>query len=129
MNLSEDDILSMSSAIVETYKMDGAKLHVTKYTDAGIQQAASPTYVVNDEVAKLIESDPNIVSEAMTELSSRYNANNGKLKDVRNQQINSALSTYGTEEGYKEKVEESIKSTKEAREEYLQSLTGGAVTE
>ena len=128
MKMSEDEILTMSNAIVDAYRIEGAKLYATKYTDAGSQDASTPTYVVNDEVAKLIEADPNIVSTAMSALSARYNANNGALKTMRSQGINSALSNYGKDENVPDKVEESITSTKEARQQYLQSLTGGAST-
>ena len=124
MKMAEDEILSMSNAIVEAYKINGAKLYATKYTDAGSQTASTPTYVVNDEVAKLIEADPNIVSKAMSELSARYNANNGALKNMRSQNINSALSNYGNDESVSQGMEESITSTKESRQQYLQSLTG-----
>ena len=127
IKLSEEEILAMSSAIVEAYKMEGSKLHVTKYTEAGLQDSATPTYVVNDEVANLIESDPNIVTEALNALRTRYNNNNGQLKKLRNQYINSSLSTYGDNDKLPDKMQESITSTKEAREEYLQSLNGGYV--
>lgn len=126
MKMAEEEILSLSNAIVEAYRINGAKLYATKYTDAGLQAASSPTYVVNDEVAKLIEADPNIVSKAMAELSARYNANNGALKTMRSQNINGALSTYGKEDGITTEMEESITSTKESRQQYLQSLTGGS---
>jgi len=122
MNLSEDEILSLSCAIVEAYKIEGAKLYATKYTEAGLQQASSPTYVVNNEVANLMESDPNIVDKAKNALSARYNSNN--LKAMREQYINNSLTQHGKEENYKTKVEESITSTQESRQKYLQSLTG-----
>ncbi len=123
MNLAEAEILSMSNAIVEAYRMDGSKLYVTKYTEAGLQEASTPTYVVSDSVAKLMDSDPNIVEKAKAELVNRYN--NG-LKDLRNQYINSALSNYGKDENVTSKTTESITSTKESRKQYLQSLTGTA---
>lgn len=127
--MAEEEILAMSNAIVEAYKIEGSKLYVTKYTEAGLQQASSPTYVVNDEVAKLIESDPNIVSKAMTELSTRYNANDEALKEMRSQYINNALSNYGKDENVKEKMKESITSTQESRQEYLQSLVSGGAAD
>ena len=127
VKMSEDEILAMSNAIVDAARMDGAKLYATKYTDAGMQEASEPTYVVSDEVAKLIEADPNIVTKAMAELSARYNANNGALKERRSQNINSALSNYGKDENLPEQMQESITSTKESRQQYLQSL-GGVVT-
>lgn len=123
IKLAEEETLSLSSAIVEAYKIEGAKLYATKYAEAGLQQASSPTYVVNNEVANLMDSDPNIVEKAKNALSARYNSNN--LKGMREQYINSALSQYGTEDGFKDKMEESITSTQESRQKYLQSLTGG----
>ncbi len=122
MNMSEDEILSLSCAIVEAYKIEGAKLYATKYTEAGLQQASSPTYVVNNEVANLMDSDPNIVNKAKSALSARYNSNN--LKAMREQYINNSLTQQGNEEGYKTKVDESIQSTQESRQKYLQSLSG-----
>ena len=126
MNLEEADILSMSNAIVEAYKMEGSKLYVTKYTEAGIQEAATPTYIVSDSVAKLMDSDPNILTKAKAELVNRYN--NGSLKDLRNQYINSALSNYGKDENVSTKMTERVTSTKENRKQYLQSLTGTTAT-
>ena len=126
MKLAEEEILTMSSAIIEAAKMEGAKLYATKYTEAGLQEEASPTYVVNNEVANLIESDPNVVNEAMEALRARYNANGGKLTTMRNEYINNAISTYGDDKEVPTKVQESITNTKESRQKYLQSLTGTA---
>lgn len=120
MNMAEEEILSLSCAIVEAYKIEGAKLYATKYTEAGIQQASSPTYVVNNEVANLMESDPNIVDKAKSALSARYNSNN--LKAMREQYINSSVTQNGKEENYRSKLDESITSTQESRQKYLQSL-------
>ena len=64
----------------------------------------------------------------MAALSARYNANNGALKNMRSQGINGAISNYGKDENVSQKVEESITSTKEARQQYLQSLTGTTTT-
>ena len=52
LNLREDEILSISSAIVDAARINGAKLYVTKYTEAGMQKAATPTYVVSSETAE-----------------------------------------------------------------------------
>lgn len=128
MKMSEDEILSMSNAIVEAYKIDGSKLYATKYSEAGMQEASTPTYVVNKAVASLIEVDPNIVSTAKAALFARYNATtnqqNNSLTAQRNQEINGELSNHGNDESVTTKMDESITSTKESRQQYLQSLTG-----
>ncbi len=125
MDLGEDEILSMSSAIVEAYKIEGSKLYATKYTDPGIQEAATPTYVASREVTTLMDSDPNITEEARAGLQARYTDN---LKNLREQYIQNAISTYGSDDNVPSGMEESITSTQESRQEYLQGLAGGAAT-
>lgn len=126
INMAEDEILSLSCAIIEAYKIEGTKLYATKYIEAGLQQASTPTYVANNEVARLMDSDVNIVERAKNALYARYNTNN--LKSLREQNINAALSQSGEEENYKTKAQESITSTKESRQKYLQSLTSTTST-
>lgn len=124
MELTEDETLSMSNAIVEAFMVEGAKLYAAKYTDAGNQQAATPTYPVNGEVAQLVESDSNIVDRALNALRARYN------RTMRESYINSTLNAQeDAAENEKTKMQESITKSKSSREEYLESLGGGAVTE
>jgi len=129
MNLSEDEILTMSCAIVEAAKIKDAKLYATKYVEAGLQEAAKPTYLVSNDVARLIEKDTNIVNKAMEELKQRYTQT---MKEMRTQYIQSALDKneedLSGDNGYSTKLQESITSTKDARQKYIQSLTSGAST-
>ena len=67
MNLAEDETISMSAAIVEAYKINGSKIYVTKYTDPGIQEKSIETIIPTQEIAELINSDPNIVTTAIEE--------------------------------------------------------------
>ena len=77
LNLSEDEILHMSCAIVDAYKINGAKLYVTKYTEAGMQDAATPTYPAHESTTTLLQKDPNILEKAMNEIRNRYNQTSG----------------------------------------------------
>ena len=123
MDLSEDEILAMSNAIVEAYMVNGSKLYAAKYTDAGNQEAATPTYPVNGEVAKLVENDENILPEALNALRARYN------REIRENYINSAISSQeDAVENEKTKMQESITNSQTSREQYLQSLTGTGTT-
>ena len=54
INLSEDETIAMSSAIIETYQLKTAEMYVSRYTDPGMQVAAIPTYPVNAEALNLI---------------------------------------------------------------------------
>jgi hypothetical protein len=68
ITMSEQEILSLSSAMVDAY-LHEAKLYAITYVEPEMQDKAIPTYPVNKEVLKLIESDPNIVKKAEQKLS------------------------------------------------------------
>ena len=123
MTLREDEILAMSSAIVEAAGINGAKLYATKYKEAGIQDAAVPTYRPNDSVTALITdsngniSNPNIVSSAVEELKKRYTTSATNARRYLEQQIGADYDT-----NVKNSMEESISNAQDARQKYLDSL-------
>ena len=80
INVAEQEILLMSNAIVESYLVPGSKLYVTKYTEPGMQESATPTYLPSSEVITLMNTDPNIVAVAKNELFTRYNNNSGVIR-------------------------------------------------
>ena len=53
--LTEDEILMMSSAVIESYIMSASDLHVVQYVEAGMQKSSIPTYSINEEVSRLIK--------------------------------------------------------------------------
>lgn len=116
LNLTEEEILMMSCAIVESYRMNGAKLYATKYVEPGIQNAATPTYVPNDETKALIERDPNIVQEAKNSLLSTFQT------ELVRPGINSAINNENATDNVQDKTEEEIKGLQEEREAYIDSL-------
>lgn len=121
INLTEAEILVMNNAIVDAFRVEGAKLYATSYVEAGIQTASIPTYVPSREVAALISSNPNIITEAKNELINRYNNN----ANIRNDVINPAISNSGPngEENVKSKIQESTSNSGLSRKEYLDSLS------
>ena len=128
MNVSEEEILTLSSAILDAYRIIGSKLYVTKYTEAGMQKAATPTYVVTAETAALMNSDPNILNKAKEALRERYRSIDGT--SIRNQYINKAIDAVeGHEEKLQEKMQTSIENSQSSRQKYLDSLSGGTVEE
>ena len=120
LNLREDEILAMSSAIVEAYGLLGSKLYATKYVEAGMQEPSSPTYTPNAAVTSQIESDPNIVNIAREELASRYS---DSAKKSRNDYLQSLINN---SEDYMSNIEdqtdEKITNQNAARQKYLESL-------
>lgn len=125
VNLREDEILSMSSAIVEAYGIDGAELYVTKYVDPAMQEAALPTYTPNAAVTEQMRVDPNIVEIAKNELASRLSES---AKKVRNEYLQKTIDDLNSldSESYKgnitESVEEKMGTSLTTRQQYLESL-------
>lgn len=124
LNLSEDEILSMSCAIVEAYRINGTKIYATKYTEPGIQDAAEPTYPLSAEIVSLIQADPNVTNTAENALRARYTET---LVNIRNNTINQQLQKEeNSESNVSNKINESIVKTQEERKQYLQSLSNGS---
>ncbi len=72
LKMTEAETLTLSSAIVEAYRIEGVKLYAVQYSQAGKQDAAIATYPVNQEVYNLILKDPNILEEAKQGMMQRY---------------------------------------------------------
>lgn len=123
LKVTEDEILTMSNAIVEAYIMKGSKLYATTYTEAGNQTKSTPTYPVSYEVLKLIETNPNIVTAARNELYNRYNASQ------RNDYISKALNGYSDTAitNIESQISDAVARQQEARKAYLNSLQSAAI--
>ncbi len=120
--MTEDDINMMESAIVEAYIMNGSKLYVATYVEAGNQKTATQTYVPTPEVQALIKGNPNIEREAREALASWFDNPSG----------GAALRTYEQNEvkeyddkkqtNIEEGIQKEIENAKTAREAYLATL-------
>lgn len=119
LKMSEDEIITMSNAIVESYITEGSQLYADKYVDPGIQAAATPTYTVSREVLNLVETNANITTEARNALYTRY-------KSERRNEINTVVSA--NMDDYQNKVQEGfdaqIKKAQEERSRYIETLGG-----
>lgn len=123
IELSEDEINTLSNAIVDAFKVNGAKLYVNKYTEPGIQEASTPTYPVSREVLELINANPNVLEEARNALWNRYNANDNAQANQRNNVINPAVQTEEADANFEANMEESITNSITTRQEYLEGLS------
>lgn len=128
VNLSEDEILHMSCAIVDAFQINGSKIYATKYTEAGMQKAATPTYPLNESTTRLLQSDPNILAKAMNEIRTRYSTIGGAT--LRNDYINSVINSQGEQatSNLETNMQESITNSKSSRKEYLDSLSGATTS-
>lgn len=124
INLTEEEILILNSAIVEAYIMDGsAELYMSTYVEPGLQTAAIYTYMPTNEVISLINMDENIVATARTELATLYSKQG--VTDVRGQ-VNNSVNQYSSESKYniQSGIQEQIEAARKARENYLSELEG-----
>ncbi|MCI9039327.1 MAG: hypothetical protein HFJ29_05605 [Clostridia bacterium] len=124
LNLNEVEILTLSCAIVESYKINGSLLYVNQYIEPGLQGAATPTYIPDDDTINLINKDPNCVAEAKQELFKRNNDASNKTA-VRNP-INNGLNenSDAATDNAVNALKEEIKRAQEERQKYLESLGG-----
>ena len=122
LNVTEGEILTISSAIVDAYRIDGAKLYLVKYTDPGMQKGATPTYITTPTTLDLIQRDPNIIQRAKTELNNRLNSDTGAF--LRNQIDEEKNKQEDSDEKLKTNMQKSIKDSQDERKSYLNGLSG-----
>ena len=108
VQMSEDEIMTMNNAIVESYIMKGSNLYATVYTEPGRQDASTQTYAISALVAETFAASPNLLQEAIIAYNQRIsNAQTSRTE------IERALSQYS--DVRKESVEEGINNSKEAQ--------------
>jgi len=116
--LTEDEILMMSSAIIESYVMKASNLQAIKYVQAGIQESSTPTYSVNSDVYQLIMANyqKGINIEDYGKINDSYNS---ALRQTIEQELGQYVGTESTN------IQEGIDKEKEtAMELYLSGLEG-----
>lgn len=67
--LSEEEILRMSSAIVDAYLYEGTQVYSVEYIEPSLQEASIVNYTPSLATLELIKKDPNIVAIASEYLS------------------------------------------------------------
>ena len=122
IQVSEEETLLMSNAIVEAYWAVGSKLYVATYVEPGLQDQATATYLPNNEVISLINSNPNIVNVAKNALITRYNSQAGTVRTDIVNTLN--IHAEDKEDNIQSGVQEEITRAKEERQMYLDALGG-----
>jgi hypothetical protein len=67
--LTEEEILKMSSAIVDAFLYSGSQIYTTKYIEPNLQEASVVNYEPSLATLNLIKDNPNIVEAAVSSLS------------------------------------------------------------
>lgn len=71
LEVSEEEILRMSSAFVDLNTYEGSLIYGIKYLSE-TQKIAKANYPVNEDVRTLINSDPNIINKGIHLIESKY---------------------------------------------------------
>lgn len=126
LELGEVEILTLSCAIVEAYKISGSLLYVNQYVEPGLQTAATTTYIPDNETLELIRRDPNCVAEAANALIAWNNGNEGGNRETVRNPISNALNENSEEamDNAVNALKEEIQRAQEERQKYLESLGG-----
>lgn len=124
LNMSEIEILTLSCAIVESYKISGSLLYVNQYIEPGLQTAATATYIPDDDTINLIHRDPNCVEEARQALFKRNNdaANKTAVRNPINNGLNENIEN--ATDNAVNALKEELQKAQEERQKYLESLGG-----
>jgi len=131
IKMTEIEILTLNSAIVDAYLVEGSQLRATIYTNPLMQDASEQNYPVNRDVLDAITYNPNILVEARNALISKWNvtsdANSGLTDFVaRRRTIDSYVPS--DQEDRAEKVAEAVDKETEnlaaSRDEYISNLEG-----
>lgn len=127
LRLSEDEILTLNNAIVESYYITGSKLYAFQYVEPGMQLAATTTYVPTQDVMRLINASPNITDVAKNALAAKLN--DPTMITVRPDQIDAAIQAaidQGVVPGsaVETGVSEEIERIRAGRQAYISELEG-----
>lgn len=124
MNLTEEEILMINSAIVENYQITGSRLYAVQYTEPGLQDAAIETYYPGYDILTLIDSDPNIVEEARTELENKLLSTNYEAQETLRNTYKAEMDTDDLTSSVESGNEEENEAISSARDEFVTALEG-----
>lgn len=120
LSLSEGEILTMNAACVDAYRIEGCKFYALKYTDPGMQAAATLTYAPSEVVLKTIQNDPNIVQEARNALITNYSNNYQNSRTAFEQALN-LVDAEDQQDAVITGTSSEVKTEDKLRETYLSS--------
>lgn len=112
---NEEEILRMTSAIIDAYTTTGAYIYTTKYVNSNVQETATPNYLVRAETIDLINSSPNVLTKAIEtlNLSARINLET-RLGKITEDELAAVSEGYGIADTAKTTVYSAIKTEEES---------------
>ena len=125
LSLSEGEILTMNAACVDAYRIEGCKFYALKYTDPGMQTAATLTYAPSQVVLQTIQNDPNIVQEARNALITNYSNNYQNSRTAFDEALR-LVDQEDQQEAVISGTSSEVKGEDKLRESYLSSVSSSS---
>lgn len=108
IEVSEEEILTLSSAVVDAYFNEQAKIYAIQYVSQD-QEKAIVTYPENDIVHALIQEDPNVVDEAITHMEKRVRERvTMRIKEYSSKSSNNTTDVYDNQQLVEEETKKSV---------------------
>lgn len=97
--LEEDEILTLSSAIIDTFCISGTRMYLTTYVAPSYQQKLNETYLVRKETIDLITNSPNVIKQmAYTINMSLREEMEKRLSDVNEDTLTAVVNGWGIQD-------------------------------
>lgn len=115
--LTSEEILRLSSALVDAYLTNEALLYTTSYVSAHNQEAAEITYPSNEAVQQLMREDPNVVLKAKIELegAKRKLLNSSLVSYNESEQLQLISGVKSDISGYETDLKDSVENKEEQK--------------
>ena len=102
--LNEEEILRLSSAIIDAYSITGTRIYATRYVESNLQDEALPTYLVNTNVQDMFDTtsayyDGNLLSKAIQTLNADARLDmERKLKNLTSEKLAAVAAGHALED-------------------------------
>ena len=126
MRMNEFELELLNSAIVESYIIEGAKLYAIEYVEPGLQKAATSTYAAGQDTLTLMQNNPNIIDEALTQYNSYAQFYTPEVAAKRVNAFETALQANADNRAGLVSTGNAaeVQAVQSAREEYISALEG-----
>ncbi|MEG2110047.1 MAG: hypothetical protein RRY19_09700 [Clostridium sp.] len=112
-HLDAEEILRISSGIVDAYLVEGSMLYTVSYID-GNQSPSKVTYIPNRDVLNIIDRDPNIIEKASNELARSLRESLDKRIEIMPELAYEPINYNDVFVEYEEKPQEEAPATEES---------------
>ncbi len=132
MNMSEEEIQTMNSVIVDAYTTVGSELRATVYTNPLMQEASKVNYPIREATKASLVTNPNILPEALRALAAKWQVKSDENQTATDLTLaRELIDVYTTSNNATEQAEEvesgiseEVSTQNENRNNYVSAVEG-----